>query len=100
MGILRHVGKGQNIPSLCALQANLLGQCLSLPSKNDGLWLCLNRNLHFGTGIQVDLLAAPVSQGILNADHLMVVIRSFDRNLCFLWFARNNGFNNGFNRSG
>jgi PilZ domain len=73
---------------------------LSLPPKSDGLWLRFNRNLHFGTRIQLDLLAVLVSQGILNADHLVVVIRSFDRNLCCFWFARNMGFNNGFDRSG
>jgi pentapeptide MXKDX repeat protein len=94
------VGDKSRLASWAFLISRPTCRQLRLPSKTDRLGLYFDRNLHFGAGIQVDLLAAQVGQCILNADHLTLMIRSFDRNLRFFRFARNEGFNNGFNRSG
>jgi hypothetical protein len=62
-----------------------------LASKKDRLRRCIDRNLHFGTRLQTDLVATVVGQSVLNTDRLVLVIRAFNRDLCLVRFARKRG---------
>ena len=46
-----------------------------------------NRNLHFGTRFQLDLVAVLVGQRVLDADLLIRVICPFDSDLCYFTFV-------------